>query len=477
MKETQEGITVKKQENFSEWYSQVIQKAELADYSKVSGCIVFRPRAYYMWESVQQFMNGEFRKVNIKNAYFPLFIPESLLKKESEHVKGFNPEVAWVTHAGDTKLNEKLAIRPTSETIMYDHYSKWIHSWKDLPLKLNQWNNIVRWEFKHPIPFLRTREFLWQEGHSAFATEKEVQQDTLIMLEIYEKTLKELYAIPILKGKKSENEKFAGALYSLSLETLLPNGKAIQCCTSHNLGQNFSKAFEISFLDKNEKKQGVWQNSWGFSTRTLGILIAMHSDDNGLVIPPKLAETQVVIIPIIFDKTKEKVMKKANEIFKSLKDYRIYLDSREDYSAGWKFNEYELKGVPIRIEIGPRDIEKSQVILVRRDTLKKETVKIKDLNKKIEKTLNEIHNNLYNKAKKFLNESIVNVKNINDMKKVINSGKIAKVNWCLAVKCEETIKEKTEAKSLNISLTEKNSGKCFNCGNKVNGLAYFAKSY
>ena len=477
MQKSQEGITVKKDKDFSEWYSQIIQKAELADHSKVSGCIVFRPRAYYIWENTQNYMNDEFRKVNVKNAYFPLFIPESLLKKEAEHVQGFNPEVAWVTHAGDTKLNERIAIRPTSETIMYDHYSRWIKSYKDLPLKINQWNNVVRWEFKHPMPFLRTREFLWQEGHNVFATEQEVNNDTKLMLDIYEKTLKDLYAIPALKGKKSEKEKFAGAVYSLSLETLLPNGKAIQCCTSHNLGQNFSKAFDISFLDKNEKKQNAWQNSWGFTTRTIGIMIAMHGDDKGLIVPPKLAEIQVVIVPILFENAKEKVLKKSEEIKKSLKNFRTYLDSREDYSAGWKFNEYELKGVPIRIEIGPKDIEKDQVVLVRRDTLKKEFVKIKDLDKKVQNTLLDIHDSLYKKAEKFLKDNVVECKNINDTKKIINSGKIAKANWCLGTKCEETIKNKTEGKSLNISLTEKPKGKCFNCGDDAHGVAFFAKSY
>ena len=475
---SQEGITVTKEEDFSEWYTQVIQKAELADYSKVSGCIVFRPGSYHIWEKVQNYMNEEFKKVNVKNAYFPLLIPESLLKKEQSHVKGFTPEVFWVTESGNTKLNERLAIRPTSETIMYPHYKNWIKSWKDLPLKINQWNSVVRAEFKHPMLFLRTREFLWQEGHNAFATEKEVREDTLLMLDIYEKTLKELYAIPALKGIKSEKEKFAGAMYTLSLETLLPNGKAIQCCTSHNLGQNFSKAFDINYSDKNAKKQYAWQDSWGFTTRTIGIMIAMHGDNKGLIIPPKIAEIQIVIIPIIFEDTKEKVLKKAREIEKSLKDYRVYLDSREDYSAGWKFNEYELKGIPIRIEIGPKDIKKNQVILFRRDTLKKEVVKIKSLSKKVEKTLQEIHDNLYNKAKKFLDESIVKVNNMNNMKKIINSGKIAKINWCLGVKCEELIKERTDGgKSLNISLTEKAQGKCFICNNTANGVAYFAKSY
>ncbi len=478
MKESQEGITVKKDQDFSEWYSQVIQKAELSDYSKVSGCIVFMPRAYHIWETVQGYMNEEFKKTGVKNAYFPLLIPESLLKKESEHVKGFNPEVAWVTEAGNSKLNERLAIRPTSETVMYDHYKKWIRSWKDLPLKINQWNNVVRWEFKHPVPFLRTREFLWQEGHNAFANQKEVEENTLLMLDIYEKILKEIYAIPILKGKKSEKEKFAGALYTLSLETLLPNGKAIQCCTSHNLGQNFSKAFDINFLDKNEKKQYVWQNSWGFSTRTIGIMVAIHGDDKGLIIPPKLAEIQIAIIPILFDKTKEKVLKKSKELLKLLKNYRIYLDEREDYSAGWKFNEYELKGIPLRIEIGPKDIEKDQIVLVRRDNLKKEIIKMKDLNKKVEEILDDIQNNLYHKAKEFLNKNINSVNNINEMKKTINSNKIVKLNWCEDKICEETLKDKTDgAKCLNISLTEKGKGKCFNCNKNATCVAFFGKSY
>ncbi len=478
MKENQQGITAKKNENFSEWYTQVIQKAELAEYSKVSGCIVFRPRAYYIWENVQNYMNNEFKKTGVRNAYFPLLIPESLLKKESKHVEGFGAEVFWVTESGTTKLNEKLAIRPTSETIMYDHYKDWIRSWKDLPLKLNQWCSVIRAEFQHPVPFLRTREFLWQEGHNAFAEEREVQENTLLMLDIYEKTLKELYAIHAIKGKKSEKEKFAGAYYSLSLETLLPNGKAIQCCTSHNLGQNFSKAFDINFLDKNEKKQYAWQNSWGFTTRTIGIMIAMHGDDRGLIVPPKIAEYQIVVIPILFEKSKEKVLKEIEKIKKSLKDFRFHIDNREDYSAGWKFNEYELKGVPVRIEIGPKDVEKKQIVLVRRDTLKKEIVKIRDLAKKVEKTLEEIHENLYNKSRKFLNESIIKVKNLDDMRKIINSGKIAEINWCLGIECEDDLKEKLDgAKSLNISLTEKGKGICLNCGNKVKGVAFFGKSY
>jgi len=476
-KKSQEGLTVKKS-NFSEWYGQVIQKADLADYSKVSGTIVFKPNSYFMWEKIQEFLDREIKKTGVKNVYFPMFIPDSLFQKEKQHVKGFNPEVAWVTQAGNTKLKEKLAIRPTSETIMYDHYKKWIRSPKDLPLKINQWCNIVRWEFKHPVPFLRTREFLWQEGHNVFETEKEVEKDTLRMLEVYDKTLRELLAIPSLKGKKSEKEKFAGGDYTLSLETMFPNGKAIQCCTSHNLGQNFSKAFDISYLDKNKKKQYVWQNSWGFTTRTIGIMIAIHGDDKGLVLPPKVAPIQVAIVPILFEKDKAKILKKAKEIKSKLKGFEVYLDDREDYSPGWKFNEWELKGVPVRIEIGPKDLAKKQVVLVRRDTLKKEAVKITSLNKKVKQVLEDIQKNLLLKAEKFLKSQIKDAKNLNELKKVIKEGKIAKTNWCGEMGCEDNIKFKTGgAKSLNIPFKQKAKGNCVQCSKKAKAITYFAKSY
>ena len=476
-KKSQEGLTVKKS-NFSEWYTQVIQKAELADYTRVSGALVFRPASYFIWEKIQEYFNKRIKKLDVKNVYFPSLIPESLLKKEKEHIKGFEPEVAWVTHAGNTRLKEKLAIRPTSETLIYDSYKKWIRSYKDLPLKLNQWVNIVRWEFKHPVPFLRTREFLWQEGHSVFATEKQADEEVRQILDVYTDVYQDLLAIPVLKGKKSDKEKFAGALYTLSIETLLPNGKAIQCATSHNLGQNFSKVFGITFLDRNGKKQYAWQTSWGLSTRSIGIMVAIHGDDKGLVLPPNVASTQVVIIPIIFEKQKREILKKAREIKSKIKGYSIYLDDREEYSPGWKFNEWELKGVPIRIELGPKDIKKNQVVIVRRDTSKKEIVKISNLNKKIKTLLEDIQNNLFNNASKFLNSNIKEAKNMADFKRLIDQGKIVKVRWCGETECEDNIKFKMGgAKSLNIPFDQKARGNCIQCGKKAELVAYFAKSY
>lgn len=477
-KKTQEGITVEKDKNFSEWYIQVIQKGELMDYTNVSGSIVIRPNAYHVWEQIQEYFNKRIKKLNVKNAYFPSLIPESLLKKEKEHIKGFNPEVAWVTQTGNTKLSEKLAIRPTSEAIMYPSYSKWIRSYKDLPLKLNQWNNVIRWEFRHPVPFLRTREFLWQEGHSAFATEKEAEKEIEQILDIYESIFQDLLAIPVLKGRKSDKEKFAGAVYTLSVETLLPNEKAIQGATTHNLGQNFSKAFNINFLNKAGKKQHVWQTSWGLSTRSIGIMASVHGDNKGIIFPPKVAPIQIVIVPIIFEEQKSAVLKKANQIKNKLKNYSVHLDDREDYSPGWKFNEWELKGVPVRIEIGPKDIKKNQVVLVRRDTLKKEFIKISDLNKKIKTILDDIQRNLFRKASKFLKEHIVNVNNIDEAKKHIDKGRIVRVNWCGKTGCEEEIKFKTDgAKTLNIPAKEKARGNCFNCKNKAEVVVYVAKSY
>ncbi|MFH1209277.1 MAG: proline--tRNA ligase [archaeon] len=473
--ENQEGITVKKEDDFSEWYTQVIQKSDLIEYTDVSGCYILRPTSYAIWETIREYLNEKIKKSGVKNSYFPLLIPESLLKKEKEHVEGFNPEVAWVTETGDTKLNERLAIRPTSETIMYPAYKKWIRSYKDLPLRLNQWNNIIRWEFAHPVPFLRSREFLWQEGHTAFATKKGAEEEALEILEYYKQVFENLLSVPMLKGKKSDKEKFAGADSTLSVETFLPAGKGIQGATSHNLGQNFSKVFDISFLDKDSNKQFVWQNSWGLSTRSIGIMIAMHSDNNGLILPPKVAYNKLVIVPIIFDKTKNTVLKEAKKLQNKLKKYNPILDDREDYSAGWKFNEWELKGIPIRIEIGPKDISKNQVILVRRDTLKKETVRIQDTEKIIEKTLESIQSDLFKKADKFIKDNTLEPKNINDFKKAVEDKRLIKSYWCKNRECEDSIKEKTGAKILNLPFEEK-KGKCIYCG-KDGILAYFAKSY
>lgn len=478
-KKDTKGITVKKTEDFSEWYTQVIQKAEFIEYSPVSGCYILRPNAYQIWEKVQLYFDNLIKKDGVKNAYFPLFIPESFLNKEAEHVEGFTPEVAWVTHHGESKMPERLAIRPTSETIMYDAYAKWIRSHKDLPLRLNQWCNVVRWEFKNPIPFLRSREFLWQEGHTAFATKKEAEAETLKILDFYAQVFEELYAIPVLKGRKSEKEKFAGADYTLSVETFLPIGKAIQGATSHHLGQNFAKAFEITFVDEKEKKQHVWQNSWGLSTRTIGIMILMHGDDKGLVLPPNLAPIQVAIVPILFDKTKKEVLQTAETVRKKLKNFLVHLDDRDNYSPGWKFNEWEMKGVPIRIEIGPKDLEKNQVMVVRRDTGQKEACALTNVEKSVKSLLTQIQDNLYEKAEQLLKNSIVKVNDLKEAKKHIDNKKIVFAPWCGSVDCEENIKHKSGgAKSLNSPLKQpKVSEDCFACKEKANSWFYFGKSY
>ncbi|MFH1210639.1 MAG: proline--tRNA ligase [archaeon] len=473
------GLGVKKSDDVSEWYTQVIQKGELIEYTDVSGCYILRPSSYSIWETVQQFFDAKIKADGVKNAYFPLFIPESLLKKEQEHVEGFTPEVAWVTETGSSKLSERLAVRPTSETIMYPAYAKWIRSHKDLPLRLNQWNNVVRWEFKNPVPFIRSREFLWQEGHTAFATKEEADKEARKILDFYAQVYEELLAVPVIKGTKSEKEKFAGADYSLSIEAFLPSGKAVQCATSHHLGQNFSKPFEIVFLDKEGQKKFVWQNSWGLTTRTIGVMVLVHGDDKGLVIPPRVASTQVVVVPILFDDSKDKVLKKASEIKKSLKGFSVLVDDR-DYNPGWKFNEWELKGIPIRIEIGPKDMKSNQVVLVRRDTGKKEVVKIKDLPKKVKDSLSSMQDDLFNKAKKSLQDSIVEVKDWAQFTKAIENKKLVKALWCGSVECEDNIKDKANgAKSLNIPFDQPKNvrGKCIQCNKEAKFYAYFAKSY
>ena len=474
-KEEKIGITVKKEDDFSEWYTQIIQKADLADYSSVSGCMVFKPYSYFMWELLQKTVDKEFKKIGIKNCYFPMLIPESLLNREKKHVEGFSPEVAWVTKAGDTKLAERLAIRPTSETIMYDSYAKWIRSWRDLPLRLNQWNNVVRWEFKHPVALLRTREFLWNEGHTVFASKQEAENEKGQILNIYNNFIKDCMALYGEAGKKTEKEKFAGAEYTYSIELFLPSGKAIQGPDFHHDGQNFAKAFNIKFLNKQEKQEYAWQNTFAITTRMLGVMIAIHSDDKGLVLPPKMAPVEIVIVPILFDKTKEKVLKKAEEIKKELK-FRVELDDRDEYNPGWKFNEWEMKGVPIRLEIGPKDLEKDQVILVRRDNNEKQAVKIKQLDKKIKEVFEDIHLSLYNKSKKFFKSNVVKVKNFNELKKAIKDKKLALANFCNKEGCEGLIKDKTGGATSRIIIKEVN-GKCVHCGKEGKFLTYFGKAY
>lgn len=475
----QEGITEKKEENFSEWYQQLIIKSGLADYTSVSGCIVFKPSAYSVWEILKDVINKEFRKIGIKNVYFPLFIPESTLSKEQEHVEGFTPEVAWVTHVGNTELNEKLAIRPTSETIMYESYSKWIRSWRELPLKLNQWNNVVRWEFKHPVPFLRTREFLWNEGHNVYSNQKDLNKDRDKIIKIYSDFLKNYMALPSLFGMKTDKEKFAGAVATYSLELYLPNGKAIQGPDYHDDGDNFAKAYNIKFKDEYGKEEYAIQSTYAITTRMLGIMFATHSDNKGLVLPPKMANNKIVIIPIMFEKNK-KVLDKAKELIGQLRKYNPLIDNRLEVTPGYKFNEWELKGIPLRIELGPNDLKKKEVILVRRDTGKKKSVKFKDLKKSIKKELESIQESLLKKAEKLLYDNVTESYELKDVVKKIKDKKIVLIPLKNSVEVEDILKEKTGgAKTLNIPLKQPliKGKKCVISGKDADYWVYIGKSY
>jgi prolyl-tRNA synthetase len=476
------GITAKKSEDFSEWYTQVVQKSELADYAPVKGCMVFRENSYAIWEKIQEIFNQKIKRTGHKNVYFPLFIPESFLKKEAEHFAGFVPEVAWVTIGGDTPLEEKLAIRPTSETIMYATFAKWIRSWRDLPLKLNQWCSVVRWETKATKLFLRTREFLWQEGHTVHATKEEADKEAMEILNEYKDVMESYLAVPVLSGVKTEMEKFKGALYTLTLEAMMPDGKALQMGTSHHLGQNFSKAFNIKFLDENEKEQYTWQTSWGFTTRMIGAMVMVHGDDKGLVMPPKVAPTQVVIVPIPYKGVDSELIEaKANKLYEKLQKNGVLvdLDDRTEYTPGWKFNEWELKGVPIRIEIGPRDLKQKQVVLVRRDTFEKAAVKEEEAVNAVMRLLDEIQNSLFSKARKFLEENITTVETYDEFKQTLqDKGGFIRASWCSNAACEGKIKDETGATIRVISFEKENPfSKCLYCGEEAREVVYFARSY
>ena len=476
------GVTVKKTEDFSEWYTQVTLKSKLADYAPIKGCMIFREDSYAMWEKIQEIFNRKIKSTGHRNVYFPLFIPKSFLEKEAEHFAGFEPEVAWVTQGGDSPLEEKLAIRPTSETVMYATYAKWIRSWRDLPLKLNQWCSVVRWETKATKLFLRTREFLWQEGHTAHATGKEADEEAIEILRAYKEIMEEYLAIPVLEGKKTEMEKFAGALYTLALEAMMPDGKALQMGTSHNLGQNFSKVFGIKFLDQNEKEEYVWQTSWGFSTRTIGAVIMLHADDKGLVMPPKVAPTQVVIVPIPYKRVDaEKISEKATEVRERLqkKGIAVILDGRPEYTPGWKFNEWELKGIPVRIEIGPKDVKLDQVTLFRRDCLTKTAVRYEEIENAVEGLLGEIQRNLFDRAKRLLEDNITTVNDYTEFKKILqNKGGFIRASWCSDSKCEEKVKNETGATIRIVPLKkEEPFSECVCCEREANQVVYFARSY
>jgi len=479
-KQSQEGMTARKAENFDDWYTQVILKAEIADYSPVSGCMVFRPSGYAIWENIQRATDAEFKRVGITNTYFPIFIPERLLQKEAKHVEGFAPEVAWVTHAGASKLEERLAIRPTSETMMYEVVSKWVRSWRDLPMRLNQWNNVVRWEFKHPTPFLRSREFLWNEGHTLFATEKEADAERDEIMGIYTRITEDFMAIPGYMGMKSKSETFAGARATYSIEHLLPDGKAIQGPDWHSDGQNFSKAFGIVFIDKDGNKEHAWQNTWAITTREIGVMLAVHSDDKGAVIPPKLAEVQVVLVPIVNDENKEAVLAEAKKLFHTLAaNFRSRLDDRDNLTPGKKFNEWELRGVPLRVEFGPRDMREGQAVLVRRDTGAKRPVRIGAIAEEVENELESIQSSLFDKASKALSDNTHEASTLGELKRILSQkGGIVRVPWCGKSECEARMKEETGGKILNVPLAQKKSRhKCASCGEDALSLANFGKSY
>src|SRR5258706_2903605 len=392
-------------QDFSKWYLDVVRRAELADYSPVKGCMVIRPYGYAIWEVIQKALDTRIKATGHVNAYFPLFIPESLLNKEAEHVEGFAPQVAYVTHGGGEELEEKLVVRPTSEAIIGTMYAKWVQSWRDLPILINQWANVVRWE-KVTRPFLRTTEFLWQEGHTAHETEAEAEAETRMILDLYKETVETEMAVPVVEGRKSESEKFAGALRTYSIEALMGDGRALQAGTSHNLGQNFAKAFDITFQARDKSVQHVWGTSWGMTTRLVGAAIMVHGDDSGLVLPPRVAPYQVVIVPIARGNCQETVLPKPREIQQQLiaGGVRVTLDDRDAYTPGWKFAEWELRGVPLRLEIGPKDLEKSQVLVARRDTREKLGVPMDGLVARVKELLDDVQKTLLQKALAFREE-------------------------------------------------------------------------
>jgi prolyl-tRNA synthetase len=466
-------------EDFSRWYLDIVRRAELADYSPVKGCMVIRPYGYAVWELIQQAFDAEFKKTGHVNAYFPLFIPESLLHKEAEHVEGFAPQVAYVTHGGGEELEEKLVVRPTSEAIIGTMYAKWIQSWRDLPILINQWANVVRWE-KVTRPFLRTTEFLWQEGHTAHETHDEAEAETLMILDLYAKVAETVMAMPVVKGMKSDSEKFAGALRTYSIEALMGDGRALQAGTSHNLGQNFAKAFDITFQARDKSVQHVWGTSWGVSTRLVGGVIMTHGDDSGLVLPPRVAPYQVVIVPIGRDNWRETVLPKAQEVQQQLRSagIRVTLDERDE-RPGWKFSEWELRGVPLRVEIGPKDIEKSAVLVARRDTREKQSIAMDGLPTRIQQLLDDVQRSLLERARTFREEHTHRVSTYDEFKQIMEGRPgFVIAPWCGSADCEAQIKNETQATIRNMPMKGAVPvGTCIRCDDKAAAEAWFAKSY
>ena len=473
-----ERITPRK-ENYSQWYVDIVIQAKLADYSPVKGCMVIRPRGYALWEKMQQTLDRMFKETGHQNAYFPLLIPESFIKREAEHIEGFSPELAIVTHAGGEKLEEPLVLRPTSETIIWSMYKKWIQSYRDLPLLINQWANVLRWE-KRTRMFLRTTEFLWQEGHTAHSSEEEAREETLRMLEVYRDFAENYMAMPVLTGIKSESEKFAGAVNTYSLEAMMQDRKALQAGTSHFLGQNFAKAFDVTYQTAEGSIDHVWATSWGVSTRLIGALIMTHSDDKGLIIPPKLAPIEGVIIPIFKSSNKEEVLGYAREVLSAMKqEIRVEIDEDEQNSPGWKFSEWEMVGVPLRVEIGPRDMEARKVVLVRRDTGEKIPVAVEEVTRTAKALLDDIQQSLFERARKFREENYHRLDTYKDLRKLFKSeGGFVEAHWCGDPDCEGKIKDDTKA-TIRVLLDRKpvDGAVCIACSKPASQVAVFSKAY
>lgn len=461
--------------DFAQWYTDVVKKAELIDYSSIKGCMILRPLGYAIWENIQKQMDVRFKDTGVENVYLPMFIPESLLQKEKDHVEGFAPEVAWVTHGGGEKLQERMCVRPTSETLFCDLYSKIIQSHRDLPMLYNQWCSVVRWE-KTTRPFLRSMEFLWQEGHTAHATAEDAEERTVQMLNVYADFCEQVLAIPMIKGRKSEKEKFAGAHATYTIEALMHDGKALQSGTSHNFGDGFAKAFGIQYTDKNNTLQYVHQTSWGMSTRIIGAIIMVHGDNSGLVLPPRIAPTQIMIIPI--NQNKEGVLDKAFELKEKLSGFKVKVDN-SDKSPGWKFSEQEMRGVPIRIEIGPKDIEANQAVIVRRDTREKIVVSLDDIVAKAGEVLETMQSDMLARARAHRDSHTYVATNMEEFEKTIaEKPGFVKAMWCQDEACEKEIKEKTGATSRCMPFEQEQlADTCVCCGKPAKTMAYWGKAY
>ena len=465
------------EEDFAKWYTDVVRKAELADYTDTKGCIAIRPYGYAIWENIQNYADKKFKEVGVKNVYFPVLIPESLLQKEKDHVEGFAPEVAWVTNAGGEDLEEKYCIRPTSETMFSTLYSKWLSSWRDLPMVYNQWCNVLRWE-KETRPFLRSREFLWQEGHTIHETAKDAEERTLQMLDIYADIIENLLAIPVLKGRKTNKEQFAGADATYTVETMMHDGRALQAGTSHYFGQNFTKPFEIKFQNREGKEEYAYQTSWGVSTRLIGAVIMAHGDNRGLKLPPRVAPIQAVIVPIA--QHKDGVLEKVTKIYNELnKKYRMKLDDRDNCSTGFKFNDWEMRGVPVRIEIGPRDLENNQAVLVRRDTGEKEVIELSKIDERLESLFEEIQNNMFNTCKQRRIEKTSVAYTLDEIIKLMEENQgFVKTMWCEDVECENKVKELTGAHSRCMPFEQEHiSDTCPICGKKATKMIVWGRQY